>query len=476
MRKINNKFIVNSVKDILSLHGLFTIIALFFGTAFLLITPLFWGVDENGHFFRSYHLSGGNISVEAVDTGSENIERGGYLPVYFRTLMLAANADFFDNNPSSTHQIDNGPIYEYVKEQQIKRDTETVPIGFAGTMIYPPYVYIGPVAGIFFANLVSSNVESMILFARFFNLIIFIIFSAISLYLLRNSSFKWLVFIVATLPMVLFQASIINPDGFIFGIIFILFAQLVILIKRKEPSWKFIITFGITAVILSISKLSYALLLLILPFIMMETISKRKRFAIKVGVPIVALLLAVIWYVTIGRYIAGPGGEEISGVSQIIWIIQHPLHYASTIFMSINTFDWIAQSIGSLGSTFVYIPKVLLYVAIMVLTATFFIREVNTESSVLSYRNSVLFIAAGITVNLAVITILYMTWNKIGGALIEGVQGRYFIPGILFILAGVVGLVRIKMELSRRTLTIACSAFSILMLTASILWYYKVVY
>lgn len=87
------------------------------------------------------------------------------------------------------------------------------------------------------------------------------------------------------------------------------------------------------------------------------------------------------------------------------------------------------------------LPRITIYsYAIMIIIASM----VNYGETIISNRIRIILIAIFLAIFVLIMVALYVTYTDVGGILIEGVQGRYFIPPALLLLALDVRKLKIK--------------------------------
>jgi uncharacterized membrane protein len=448
-----------------------------------------WGVDEIAHFSRAYHISEGHLSEEKLPSG----EYGGKLPIPIAETTTATTLDLQNNTPGLMKDVDSRETYANLKAQSL--NTGTVDWNFTAAGTYSPLPYLAPATGIFLGRVIHPTVGSVLTGARLATLVVYICLISLALYILRKSHAKWLVFVISLFPMSLFQASIVNVDSLTIGMAMLLFAQIVTLWDRKRPiTWKHQLALLATLALLALTKPNYITLagvLLFLPGRLFK--DKLQMWLTKIALPAVAILPALLWTYsikmitnsTLAPHVANDPTIQFGVAHQIVYITGHPITYTSTLIDNIVGRSWFNQMFSTLGFNFVSLPMIVACFLTVVIVLAVLLNpqgekqnrskrpEAGRQSRkwILPTASSV----TGLITGLGVITVLYVTYNPVGNKLIEGVQGRYFIPYLPFVVYGL-RLLPVRVLMSEKTARILFPSCVVVCLLFATAWYYRLTY
>lgn len=354
---------------------IFIIIAFIFGSAFLFITPAGCVPDEPCHIYRSCDVATGHL---------KSSERPVYKP--------------YDNT------------FEKILSYRFNNDTQHI------AMRYSPVMYFASAAGIKIGHKILNDELSIFYLGRFFNLIFYIMMFAAAIRI--TPVFKWGFLTAGLLPMSLFEGMSYSADSFSIAFSFLYFAYVFKLIfSEKEVSGRALVILTIFTVIACISKgLIYPLFLYF--FI---PIKKHKPLILS-GITILAVLLFTYSSSNL-NYINLNHTCEV--LNDKLYLFHEPLRTIKAILITIREkgYIYIQQMIGYLGWLSIPIPVTICNRVIFLFILMFFVLH---EKIKINIR-----IIAGFVVLFFYLFILYMeliTWTPVNKILIEGVQGRYFIP------------------------------------------------
>jgi uncharacterized membrane protein len=401
----------------------FVITAGLFGLLFILITPPLQGADETVHFLRAYQVATFNA---VSDKSGEEV--GGVLPESIgetiRTIKpgevaFQPNVKYLGYRTKAALSInnDNGKEKFY---------------SFSGGASYSPVAYIGAASGIIVSRLLDLPPIVALYAGRLGNLILWILLIAGSVALLPRR--KWVLVFVGLLPMALFQAATINGDAVMIGSLAILLSLLLRLRLKKDliqPTE--IVSLALVASVMVLSK---QIMVLFLPLILLL---KRKSFRstdnhiiAKIFVIGIPLLICFLWiFVSKGVSNSGPPPNASDAASQFDFILTSPHSFINVMWNTyfytwgdsitrsfVGTFGWSDTPLSSIIVTSGYVGGALLLLGV----------DDNKEQNILSKLEKLIILGIALIYTLAVSVSLYLYYSPVGFKIIQGLQGRYYIP------------------------------------------------
>jgi len=347
----------------------FVIICLIFGIGFLLATPIFQVPDETDHLLKSIHISKGELMPE-------------------KSLVFVSS--------------------------------------------YPPVPYIASSSILFVGRLVNFHSLDIVYFARLANLLLYIliVYAAIKL----TPVHKWVFFLMALMPMTLYEASSLSADSFTIAISFLLISAFLNFSfdeEKNQLNTQDILFLFFLGLMVALSKQIYIVLMLLffsIPLYKFE--NRRHMFSLFLVISIPLLLIIGGWgFLIQGAYV--PILPEISFHGQIFFMILHPiafiqallhsfLYYAQYYLVSfVGTFGWLDNRLDT------PLPPILVYIYLTVLILVSLID--NNEFNI-NLKQKLVYLMIFSLSFLSIFVLEYIAWNAVGGNIIEGIYGRYFIP------------------------------------------------
>lgn len=364
--------------------------------------------DENWHIYRSYNIARGNIIIN-VEENNESI-------------------------PIEITKIEN--INNYQELFQIAKE-ETKLSGeeksyFNTFEIYFPIIYIGPVIGLKIASLFKINIILAIYLMRLMNIIIYLI--------LGYFTIKWIPFgklltmTYLCIPMFIHQAASTSADTFINSMCLLFIAyNMKLLFKKENYSLKEKILYFVLALGATLNKLAYIpLAFLSLLLIFNKKYPKSKQDKIFMGTTVaIMVILSGIWYLfgtqyeDTREYIIENG---ISSSEQLEFIKSNPFKFVQVLSNTFNknTTNYIYQALGERLA----LLNIKIDSAIPTIYLGMLIFAIFLEKSKIKLSNwQKVWIALLVIGMIGLIYIaLYLGWTVPGADIIDGIQGRYFLP------------------------------------------------
>ncbi|MFD5175907.1 DUF2142 domain-containing protein [Nocardia sp. NPDC058379] len=466
----------------------FAVVATVFGALFAVLTPPFWGHDELTQFGRAYQVAHGGVLPQRI-ADDRGVAYGGQIPVSVDALMGYAFRDYNDNPDEPDAMVADPGAYDRLGAAEIGSATKQM--WFTNTAAYSPVPYVPAAVGIRLGEALGLNVGGMYLLTRLAGLVAYLAVVGFALYALRERRSQWLVFTVAVLPIALFQAGTVTADTLTNALAIMVSALLLKALfigDRLRP----VETGALLAatIALPLSKPTYvllAMLVVIVPADRLGFTGKLKLIPWAFAATGGALFLA--W-----TKIAAPTGEgmglmrpphqwyEVRPGDQLKGILSDPAQFVHTFGESIALRDhrWFNQFFGELGFAYVDVPAVSMLACLIAFAVSFGIADrMNTATA--TFRRT-LIVALTVLASVAMIYVtLYMSFTPVDFYIIDGVQGRYFVPLAIMGLAVVARWVPLRLTDSEgviptRATAITVTCASVFALIGAAATYYTVVW
>lgn len=403
---------------------------LLFGAVFSVLLPPFASPDEQAHYATAYRYA--NILLGKADLKEQPVEKSIGLVTY-RIEFRSEDAALFDSLGTVGYSFDRfyRPVFFAPAETSgisVVRETIVYPYAVTG--------YIATICGLAVARLLDLPAIPALYVARFFNLALCA--GLLSLAVSRAKAMRRVLLVVALFPMTLNLISSLSADAPAIALGLLAFAELTRLAAGETPLraadlWPLALLFALLCPL----KIHFApLALSVLALGKKRFVSRRDRL---LGVLLVllpcALFCALANYSAIAGVLSGTGGYHGDGYS-VAFLLSHPGEACAMIARSfVRQLPALALCMPGhlLGQLSVALPSyyfTLLYL-LLVFAAVF---RAGSEPE-LPVRTRWLFPALAALVVLACYCIMLVWWTPPGSSIIEGVQGRYFLPALPFGLA-----------------------------------------
>lgn len=370
--------------------------------------------DELGHLWRTYEISEGAFisGKEATKVPADLVYHvKGYVNTYQDlSTVLSSETDYNDR-------------------VEVNNTFKT----------YPFYLYIFGAIGFFIAKILHLNILLGCYLACLMN---FIVLLVTVYYAIKIIPFgKWAITSIVFMPMFLHQATSTSADSIInsLSLLFISFVVF-LLFKEDKMTKKEEASFFLLSILLALSKYVYFPIILIgILLVFTKNIDKKRRIIMLSITFSISILLIIAYFIFSSSYESPHKQYEednhVNIVSQAKEIIIHPINFVKTIgnTLYLKGEEWMGMMVGThLGWLEIHVPSLIITTYIIVILASCFIEK---NKVAFNAKQKAFCMLIGIGTSILVMTGLYLHWTAVGANVIEGVQGRYFIPAVfLFVL------------------------------------------
>lgn len=330
-----------------------------------------------------------------------------------------------------TYQVYNTPNYEVFGSYLL--DVPTSDVGKTTTTGYSIFTYIPSIIGIFVGRILNLPHVITFYLARILMLITttLVMYYAIKIIPFGKSAMT----VYALNPMFVHQSISVVSDTIINSVSLLFIAYTLHLYFKIKLSKKDLIILFILMAIVSTFKYVY-IVLVFLPIMFLFKKKDKLDFKQK---RMLSLFIIISILICVGMFIYNQSipvkvvsdyviTNNVDLKKQLLNIIKSPLILFSTL---INTyrfkFDFYLNTFlgGKLGWLNIDINSTILYLYFFILILSLFM-----EKNEKSLKNEAKIIPLLITIFtiLLIIFVMYLSWTSVGANVVEGVQGRYFIP------------------------------------------------
>ncbi len=362
--------------------------------------------DESSHVYRAYNISKLNIIVDT------NIQREK-IPIDMQDVEKI-------NSYSDMYGMLHKHTNFYSDEVEVFNTFQT----------YAPIVYAIPSIAFLIGRMVNLNIIVTIIFARLLNFVLFLILGYFSI---KKIPFgKIILFLYLFIPMVMQQATSVSADCFInsFAIMFLAYT-LHIKFDNIDFNKKRKIILAILAFCISFTKHIYFPIVFVSVILLFDKRFRKNDKIYICSIMIAVTLIAVLWflftniYVDVREYILQ---NNVNSMEQLKYILKNPIEFLVTVFRTVfyrgprYLYEFLGNKLGVLD---IKLNNYILSFYLLLLVISPFI-ERNKYS--FSKLEKLWVIVIFIGIYFLVLLGLYMGWTSVGNDIIDGVQGRYFIP------------------------------------------------
>lgn len=406
------------------IENIFLLVALLFGLISILLIPPFQSPDESSHYQRAYSVSKGQLYYSVVDN-----QKGLYIEDELTNYISRFNRFNGNVNEKFTY----GEMYFSQEMPKLSTSTSHKNFSTVGTSFL---AYIPSSLGILVSKVFrhgvfhqSTNYLYSLYFARLFDLFLYI---GLMYYAIRKTPIlKKSLFTVGVLPMCIMLASSCSYDGLIIGSSCLLFSNFMSLFyDSKKVGVKDIFLFIIFGFFLFFIKYTYILLLTLLFFIPVDRFKNKKDKLVKIIIIFGGILLFYV-ITNIPNYINSVSDGVVSG--QLKFVLSNPFEYSKILFKTMYEkfglqLSWILGGFGNLDTHF---PG-FIYFVMFIYLLSLFLFDASIKNNKFNCKFKLFIFMILFLIIVGIYTALYLIWTPVGHYIIEGVQGRYFLPIVIF--------------------------------------------
>jgi uncharacterized membrane protein len=410
------------------IENIFVVLGLIFGLFFAFYTAPFQVPDENVHFYKAYQTSKLKFSSDVKDK-----ILGDSLPIAFNAI--SKDFSFLSFNPNA--KISKKYILERIN---IKPNDEYREFIYYPAANYPPTSYIPEIVAISIARMLDFGVLQMMYMSRVFALLFYVlcVFFAVRI----SPAFKLSLVFVALSPLHLHIAASCNGDSVINSFTFLSIGLLLAIVySENEKNISRMLIFLIVLLIsIGMQKLNYA------PFALLLLLIDKRHFAFfnlsglvcKVFFVGLICLCSLSWWYFIPLLNQSEDiykGSSLDPYTQLRVIFTQPFNFLDVIGTTFKYYGsfYFQNYIGIFGYLDTVLPK-WIYTFYTIVFAFVCFTDTNAVLKV-KLRGRLLFLFVALSSIYVTMASLYL-FSPVNAKIIDGVQGRYFLPlGILMALA-----------------------------------------
>jgi uncharacterized membrane protein len=431
-----------------ALVALFVFCAFPTGLMMSLITPPGQSPDEPTHLARAEGLLRGVIlGVRKADIDPVTGLKEWHTGVKVDNGILHAgfgHVTWIGPNPVVT-----GP--DFLADRAVKTDHSTHYINLPNTATYFPAAYVPAAIGLALGLAAHAPPYACFLLARLFMLVAYVAIGAAAIWIAAFG--EGALMGVLLLPMTLFLGSTINEDGILAALSCLACAAL----TRGTPGYRVL---GLAAFVLVLgAKPPYALMLgvFLLPLF-------KPGFWRRAREVMIALVPVVLWVVLITLFVVVPYGKQpyhpgplftgdrsmtldhADAAANLHILLAQPSRFitlpAHTLYLWGLVIIWTA--VGVLGVLQIVLPNGYCHAweiaCALALFLSFFSRRETSTPALTALVNFATVLGLLAVSYWLIMIMFYLDWTNVGEDYVDGLQGRYslvLLPFLLFAIPGV---------------------------------------
>ncbi len=386
------------------------------GLTFVFLVPPYQVADEPTHFYRAYEISQGHFVADRLATGT-----GDELPVSLSASSQSFAYLIFQPDARLRFSLITRELHRPLNPHI------TQPTRFENTSLYPPLAYAPQALGIGLGRLVETPPIILLYLARLAALVAWFLLILAAVRLLPRAGL--VISVLALTPMMLYQAASAASDALAAAVTF---AFIALVIKRAQAARiataAELAPLVVAALALALCKAPYVLIVVLAFLVPGRRFRSWWQYGLYIAlVVVVPLALATGWALMAqANFVNFRAGADQA--AQLHFILHHPLSYLKVLAVTFFSVwgDYLPiQYMGLLGWLDTKLP---LWLTLLNWITISLVALVAMPGRILSRWQTAWVALVGMGLVGAIATLLYLTWTPPKGALVEGLQGRYFLP------------------------------------------------
>jgi uncharacterized membrane protein len=413
-------------------YAVFALPLILFYTYFI---PAFQVPDESSHFARAYQLAQGEFfpTKQADPSVPGKFTVGGTTdPGIFLAAQKLNYMQFNAAVKLTPEKAAEANAFRWREGEM--RDTRNV-------SVYAPTFYTVPALGVVLGQYFDLSIVESLTLSRLLSGLFAVCLVCISMLILRQG-FGFF-FVLMLMPMTLAQMASSSQDATCFAAAALcaaLFSRLSPELAQRKRRLYFVFS-GLLLMTIASARPPYAALALFYLYFA-YTFRRQTYFVIECCIAFIAVcLVTVLWALYVTLYVSVPFGlDGANYAQQTLFVLQSPFEWMGVLANSWQQhWDFYLSSfIGIVGHFDTGFPGSYYFFTGLTLCLAFLMSYVSEKIAIFSeMRKRALvpcFIVLATTV--AIFLVLYISWSPVRNPIVEGVQGRYFIPAVLFVTLG----------------------------------------
>lgn len=409
------------------------------GGMYMLVLPPLSAPDEVAHFASAYAISNQMLGMERTDE--------------YGFVLMRQEDEFLQNVEQVTGDEARESLGRTLTEDTWQRildrmepvfvsDEQKVMVSsVSGQNHTTPVSYLAPAVGITVARLLGVNCIVLAFMGRLFNLLFYAVMVYLSVKVLPFG--KMVIFGVSVLPMALHLAASYSYDTFLMGMCFFFGSYCLHLAYAKSVvEWKDIALLAVMAAAFGPCKMVYAVMMGFALLIPVKKFGDWKKWGVSAAAVLMAFCVAMVLVnrATITNY-------AVSTDTYVEWaeepaysfslILHNPMMYVRVMYDSFVHLcdEWAMQLFGGMLGNLDPVLSVP-FLVIVGMGACLVVLSLRNAGEALSMKGWqkfwICFLAFGCLVGL--MTAMLIAWTPLSSQVVEGVQGRYLLPVVPFVL------------------------------------------
>lgn len=406
-----------------TLEKIFLLLIIPIGLSYLVLIPLGKIPDEQTHAKRIYDITEGNF-ITKIHKEKKN-QSGAYLYKDIKKIFSQKK------------------YHTYKNVFQSKSGKEKVFLRFPSASLYSFVCYLPQATGVLIGKIINLPLVFQMYLGRLMNFLVWMMLMYFSIKYIPYK--KITVFAIGFIPIVIQEAVSLSADAITIGTSIFLVSYILYLKEKKSMMEKkdYIIC-SLTTIVLSLCKIVYLPICLVLFLIPYDKFKSKKDKYVKIGLLALFVIILNLIFLKISSSYLAESNLQGNPSAQLSFLLHNPFSYLQNCFNAIYqySFNWLYELFGMSLCLFDVILSPF-YMIFIIGTYIYIFLFDNTKKIT---KQNKLAISLIVLITIALIfTSLFIQWTPVHSTRVEGIQGRYFLP-ILFLITILCNSDRIQLK------------------------------
>jgi uncharacterized membrane protein len=386
-----------------------------------MLVPPFENSDEFNHMNRADQIASGGVvatryagrqtSGGIVDTGINRID------------AIISTIRFHPERKVSGEMMRDANIIPW---------GQRAPATFANTAIYAPFLYVPAVAGIWAGKVLHVSIARTLIIARTASGLASVALAASAIAAAGEAA--PFLFVMLSLPMSLSLMASVSQDGLLLALAAGAVALTSQIMKPVHTRLEIFVLLCLCLTLVGLARPAYVFFC-VLPLLISQVPLRQRIIGVASSVLAIGLWSFLVAALTMINAVADRGVAPKAQLRGLIadpgrlWVLAKSV-VAGAQGMEGSSF--YREFVGILGWIDVVLPGWFYDVAGGVLAAAVLVSLPRSRPLLPAWAQGVMF-AGGAAAVVCLFLLEYLTWTPVGFPIIQGIQGRYFLPIALFL-------------------------------------------
>jgi uncharacterized membrane protein len=190
---------------------------------------------------------------------------------------------------------------------------------------------------------------------------------------------------------------------------------------------------------------------------------RRRYFKVMAAIVLASTAFNLAWLLIAAKFLVSHVMPGVNAGMQLSQMLTHPLHYMATIISTLSQYmNFYIQSFFGTSLGWFDIP-IHAWITLVYTIAVIFLAICDNKYGVhFGKKRKGIMILVSLIIAVLIFSSIYIQYNRVGNSIVEGIQGRYFMP-IALLLFYLLNNKFVKIELKEKQFNFLIGSLTILL-------------